>query len=131
MYTRKSYVRTLRAAGLPDKTSSDDAGAYDKWIHRFGQHDIGLHIDESLGLEAGTYDGKRRNTTRICNHHDRPTHQQTLAHSIISPRAIRLRITHTPVVSLSRGKRRSRAREKIDPEKQPHLYTLPRVPILR
>jgi hypothetical protein len=35
-----------RAAGLLDKTSTD--GAYGKWIHRFGQHDIGLHIDENL-----------------------------------------------------------------------------------
>jgi hypothetical protein len=63
MSTRKSYVRTLRGAGLLEKPSTD--GAYGKWIHRFGQHDIGLHIDENLGLEAGTYDGKRRNTTRI------------------------------------------------------------------
>jgi hypothetical protein len=62
MSTKKSYGRTLRAAGLLDKTSYD--GAYGKWIHRFGQHDIGLHIDENLGLEAGTYDGKRHNTTR-------------------------------------------------------------------
>jgi hypothetical protein len=51
MSTRRSYVRTLRPAGLLDKTSSDSAGAYDKWIHRFGQHDIGLHIDENLELE--------------------------------------------------------------------------------
>ena len=65
MPTRKSYVRTLRAAGLLDKTSKDSASAYAKWIHRFGQHDIGLHIDENLGLEARTYYGKRRNTTRI------------------------------------------------------------------
>jgi hypothetical protein len=65
MSTRSSYVRTLRAAGLLDKTSKDSAGAYAKWMHRFGQRDIGLHIDESLGLEAGTYHGKRRNTTRI------------------------------------------------------------------
>jgi hypothetical protein len=64
--TRTSYVRTLRAAGLLDKTSTDGAdGANGKWMHRFGQHDIGLHIDENLGQEAGTYDGKRRNTTRI------------------------------------------------------------------
>jgi hypothetical protein len=63
MSTIKSYVRTLRAAGLLDKTSTD--GAFDKWIHRFGQHDMGLHIEENLGLEAGTYDGKRRNTTKI------------------------------------------------------------------
>jgi hypothetical protein len=63
MSTRMSHVRTLKAAGLLDPTSSD--GAYGKWIHRFGQHDIGLHIDAKLGLEAGTYDGKRRNTTRI------------------------------------------------------------------
>jgi hypothetical protein len=34
-------------------------------IHRFGQHDIGLHIDEHLGLEAGTYDGKHGNKTGI------------------------------------------------------------------
>jgi hypothetical protein len=63
--TRSSYVRTLRAAGLLDKTSKDSGGAYHKWMHRFGQRDIGLHIDENLGLEAGTYHGKRRNTTRI------------------------------------------------------------------
>jgi hypothetical protein len=63
MLTRKTYVRTLKAAGLLDKTSTD--GAYGKWTHRFGQHDIGIHFDENLGLEAGTYDGKRRNTTRI------------------------------------------------------------------
>jgi hypothetical protein len=25
------------------------------WNHRFGKRDIGLHIDEQLGLEAGTY----------------------------------------------------------------------------
>jgi hypothetical protein len=61
--TRKSYVRILRAAELRGKTSSDSA--YGMWIHRFGQRDIGLHIDENLGLEAGTYDGKRRNATRI------------------------------------------------------------------
>jgi hypothetical protein len=90
MSTRKSYVRTLRAAGLLDKTSTN--GAYGKWIHWFGQHDIGLHIDENLGLEGGTYDGKRRKDLKS----PRPTHQQTLAESIISPRAIRLRITHTP-----------------------------------
>jgi hypothetical protein len=24
-------------------------------MHQFGQHDIGLHIDENLGLEAGSY----------------------------------------------------------------------------
>ena len=48
---------------LLDSTSTD--GAYDKWMHRFGQSGIGLHIDEHLGLEAGTYDGKGRNSTRI------------------------------------------------------------------
>jgi hypothetical protein len=37
----------------------------DSPVNRFGQRDIGLHIDENLGLEAGTYHGKRRNTTRI------------------------------------------------------------------
>jgi hypothetical protein len=63
MNTRMSYVRTLKAAGLLDPTSTD--GAYSKWMHRFGQHDIGLHIDAKLGLEARNYDGKRRNTTRI------------------------------------------------------------------
>jgi hypothetical protein len=63
MSTRMSYVRALKAAGLLDPTSTDDA--YGKWIHRFGQHEIGLHIGAKLGLEAGTYDGKRRNTTRI------------------------------------------------------------------
>jgi hypothetical protein len=46
--TRTSYVRTLRVAGLLDKSSSDRAGG--KWMHRFGLHDIGLHIDENLGL---------------------------------------------------------------------------------
>jgi hypothetical protein len=61
--TRNSYVKTLIAAGLLDSTSTD--GAYDKWMHRFGQSGIGLHIDEHLGLEAGTYDGKGRNSTRI------------------------------------------------------------------
>jgi hypothetical protein len=34
-------------------------------MYRLGQRDIGHHIDEHLGLEAETYDGKRRNTTRI------------------------------------------------------------------
>jgi hypothetical protein len=41
-----------RAAGLLDSTSTD--GSYDTWMHRFGQYDIGLHIDAQLGLEAGT-----------------------------------------------------------------------------
>ncbi len=57
MSTRKSYVRTLRAAGLLDKTSKDSAGAYAKWMHRFGEHDSGRHIDEQLGLE-GTDEGR-------------------------------------------------------------------------
>jgi hypothetical protein len=65
MSSRKSYVRTLKAAGLLDSTETD--GDYAKWMHRFGQRDIGLHIDEHLRLEPGTYryDGKRRNSTRI------------------------------------------------------------------
>jgi hypothetical protein len=62
MNTRMSYVRTLKAAGLLDPTSTD--GAYSRWIQRFGQHNTGLHIDAKLGLEAGTYDEIRRNTTR-------------------------------------------------------------------
>jgi hypothetical protein len=41
------------AAGLLDATSPD--GAYDKWMHRFEQRDIGLRIDEHLGLEVETY----------------------------------------------------------------------------
>ena len=63
MSTRMSCVQTLIAAGLLDSTSKD--GAYDKWMHRLKQRGIGLHIDEHLGLEAGTYHGKRRNSTRI------------------------------------------------------------------
>ncbi len=47
-----------------------------------------------LGSEySSRYTGTKGNGLK--KHHDRPTHQQTLAHSIISPRAIRLRITHT------------------------------------
>jgi hypothetical protein len=30
-------------------------GAFSKWMHRSGEHDIGRHIDEHLGLEEGTY----------------------------------------------------------------------------
>jgi hypothetical protein len=42
----------LKATVLLDSTSND--GVFDKWSHRFGQRDIGLHIDEHLGLQAGT-----------------------------------------------------------------------------
>jgi hypothetical protein len=59
---KRGQRRCLRES-LTSVTSTD--GAYGKWTHRSGQHAIGLHIDENLGLEAGTYDGKRRNTTRI------------------------------------------------------------------
>jgi hypothetical protein len=59
---KRGQRRCLRES-LTSVDSTD--GAYGKWIHRFGQHEIRLHIDEILGLEAGTYDGKRRNTTRI------------------------------------------------------------------
>jgi hypothetical protein len=63
MSTRKPYVRTLKVAGSLDSTSND--GAFDQWMHRFGQRDVGLCIDEHLGLETGTYEGKDRNKTRI------------------------------------------------------------------
>jgi hypothetical protein len=49
---RRSYVRALKVAGLLG--SSD--GAFSKWMHRFGERDIGLYIDEQLGLEEGTYE---------------------------------------------------------------------------
>jgi hypothetical protein len=52
--THECSVEVLRY----DPTSTD--GAYDTWIHRFGEHStilgIGLHIiDAQLGLEAGNY----------------------------------------------------------------------------
>ena len=54
MSTRKSYVRTLEAAGLLDSASNNHNGAFiSKWIHRFGECDIGLlHFYEDLRLEA-------------------------------------------------------------------------------
>jgi hypothetical protein len=58
-------VKKVHSAHIRNALLYHSAGAYAKWIHRFGQHDIGLHINENLGLEAGTYHGKRRNTTRI------------------------------------------------------------------
>jgi hypothetical protein len=61
MSTRQSYVRALKAAGLLDCND----GAFSNWMHRFGEHDIGCHIDERLGLEEGTYGGKSRSRTRI------------------------------------------------------------------
>jgi hypothetical protein len=70
MSTNMSYVNTRKAAGLLDSTFYLCLYLrrlqYDKWMHRFGQNGIGLHnIDEHLGLEAGTYDGQRRNSTSI------------------------------------------------------------------
>ncbi len=52
MYTGKIEVSRF-SSGLLDATSSSTDGAYDMRMHRFGQRDIGLHIDENLGLEAG------------------------------------------------------------------------------
>jgi hypothetical protein len=46
MYLRQSDVRALKAAGLLD---SND-GAFSKWMHLFGERDIGVHDDEQLGL---------------------------------------------------------------------------------
>jgi hypothetical protein len=57
MYTRQLYVRALKAAG--DYCVSND-GAFSMWMHRFGEHDIGLHIDEQLGLEEGESLSKTR-----------------------------------------------------------------------
>jgi hypothetical protein len=34
-------------------------------MHRFGKRDIGLHIDEQLGLEEGTYEGKKPQASRM------------------------------------------------------------------
>jgi hypothetical protein len=61
MFTRQSYVRALKAAGLLD---SND-GAFNKWMRRLGECDIGLHIDVRLELEEGTYSGKTRSRTRV------------------------------------------------------------------
>jgi hypothetical protein len=44
--SRKSSVRALKDAGLLDSTD----GAFDKqWMHRSGERDFGLRIDEQLG----------------------------------------------------------------------------------
>jgi hypothetical protein len=48
MSTRQSSGRAIKANGLLD---SND-GAVSKWMHRFGEHDIGRHIDEALGLKG-------------------------------------------------------------------------------
>jgi hypothetical protein len=50
MPTRQSYVRALTAAELLDYND----GASSKWMHRFGERDIGRHLDEHLGLEEVT-----------------------------------------------------------------------------
>jgi hypothetical protein len=44
MSSRQSYVHALKAAALLD---SND-GAFSKWMHRFGERDIGSHIDKQL-----------------------------------------------------------------------------------
>jgi hypothetical protein len=51
MSTRQSNVSALKAAGLLDScsTSNSNDGALGKCIYRFGERDIGLHIDEQLG----------------------------------------------------------------------------------
>jgi hypothetical protein len=61
MSRRQSSGHARKAAGLLD--SNDDA--FGKWMHRFGEHEIGGHIDEQLGLEEVTYEGKSRSKTRI------------------------------------------------------------------
>ena len=61
IYMRQSYVHALKAAGL---LNSKD-GAFSKWMHRFGEHDSGCHVDEQLGLEGGTYEGKSLSRIRI------------------------------------------------------------------
>jgi hypothetical protein len=61
MSMRQSSVRALKAAGLLD--SNDDA--FSNWMHRFGDHNIGGHIDEQLGLEERTSEGKSRSRTKI------------------------------------------------------------------
>ena len=80
--TRQSHARALKAAGLLDSTSQD--GVFSKWMHRFGEHDIGSHIDEQLGLEKRTYEGKSRSKTRIRDHPPPTTKRST---SFISPRS--------------------------------------------
>lgn len=53
MYTRQLYVRALKAAG--DYCVSND-GAFSMWMHRFGEHDIGHHVDRTTWTrEEGTY----------------------------------------------------------------------------
>jgi hypothetical protein len=52
MSMRHLYVRALKDAGL--LLDSTD-GAFRKWMHRFGEHDSGRHIDEQLGLEEETH----------------------------------------------------------------------------
>jgi hypothetical protein len=40
--------------------------AFSKWMHRLGERNIGLRIDEQLlGLEGGTYEGRSRSRTRV------------------------------------------------------------------
>jgi hypothetical protein len=52
---RVVYVYALKAAGLLDLTATalSASGCID-----LGEHDIGSHIDEQLGLEEGTYEEK-------------------------------------------------------------------------
>jgi hypothetical protein len=73
MSTRQSYIRALKAAGLPPSASGymgqlkkGKSDVYEaalppsaRCILRFGERDIGLHIDEQLGLEEGTYSVKK------------------------------------------------------------------------
>jgi hypothetical protein len=61
MSARQSYIRALQAVGLLD---SDD-GAFSMWKDRLGGHNIGCRLDEQLGLEDGTYEGKSRSRARI------------------------------------------------------------------
>ena len=59
---QSSFVHALIVAGLLD---SNDDGAFSNWMHRFGEHDIGSHIDEQLGSEEGTYKGESRSTNKL------------------------------------------------------------------
>jgi hypothetical protein len=52
---RQSYVLALKAVGLLYSTSKSN-GAFDGWMHCFGERDI--HIDEQLGLEGTSRRGK-------------------------------------------------------------------------
>jgi hypothetical protein len=72
--TRQSYVRALTAAELLDYND----GAFSKWMHRFGERDIGRHLDEHLGLEEVTIEenvttgrGSQTTTNRLSTHFKR------------------------------------------------------------